>query len=357
MKKKYIINISLLVSFSLITIIFCEFIARIFFKPFPLKFVPSNDKQLVVKDEMRRYRLNPGSVGFFQSNEFNYKVCINDYGFRDIISTSANYLKQSENKKIFIIGDSFAFGSGVNYENSIPGKVNHYINKLPIEDFNVINLGTPSYSLQQYLMTLDDYLNLKPSYVVFIIFSGKLYGGADDIFGSTIFENWKKKSSMKNISSIKKKDYLKNYNLENIKKYLLKNSGLYNLALLRIGSKIRAIKSRGTNLDKKTLAKLKNGYRILDQTLEEIKHLANDNNFVPIIVHIPPQSDVVNNYTESRDRLRNFVENTGFSFIDGMNILNTNENFYFPIDGHLNSKGYDYISKAIVKELMGLIRF
>ena len=166
-------------------------------------------------------------------------------------------------------------------------------------------------------MTLDEYLNLKPSYVIFIIFSGKLYGGADDIFGSTIFENWEKKSSMKNISGIKEKDYLKSYNLENIKKYLLKNSGLYNLALLRIGSKIRAIKSRGTSLDKKTLAKLKNGYRILDQTLEKIKHLANDNNFVPIIVHIPPQSDIVNNYTESRDRLRAFVENTGFSFIDG----------------------------------------
>ena len=356
MIKKYVINIFLLLSFSLMTIFFCEVIARMLFKPFPLKFIPSNDKHWIVDDEMRKYKLNPGSIGFFQSTEFNYKIYINDDGFRDI-SISTNYLKQPRNEKIFIIGDSFAFGTGVDYQNSIPGKVDYYINKIYNEDFSVINLGTPSYSLQQYLITLNHYLHLKPSHVIFIIFSGKLFGGADDIFGSTLFENWIKKSSEENLSQVEKKDYHKNnYKFENIKKYLLKNSGLYNLALLRIGAKLRAIKSSRSNLDKETFAKLKNGYRILDQTLEEIKKLAIDSNFTPIIVHIPPQSDIINEYTESRDRLQTVVRDIGFNFIDGMNILNTDENFYFPIDGHLNSIGYDHISRAIVTELIDSIR-
>ena len=69
------------------------------FKPFPLKFIPSNDKHWIVDDEMRKYRLNPGSIGFFQSTEFNYKIYINDDGFRDI-SISTNYLKQPRNEKI-----------------------------------------------------------------------------------------------------------------------------------------------------------------------------------------------------------------------------------------------------------------
>ena len=62
--------------------------------------------------------------------------------------------KETPTEKIIFLGDSFTYGFGVDYENSIPG----YISKKVENQYDVINLGVTGYSPTQNLFRLNRFL-------------------------------------------------------------------------------------------------------------------------------------------------------------------------------------------------------
>ena len=66
-----------------------------------------------------------------------------------------NKLKNKEKKdKILFLGDSFTYGFGVNYEDSVPGKIDKKTNEI----YEIVNFAMPGYSPSINLFKLNNYL-------------------------------------------------------------------------------------------------------------------------------------------------------------------------------------------------------
>lgn len=85
---------------------------------------------------------------FIQDNYFQfkkYKIITNSLGFKD--SKIRNIEKNSSERRIIFIGDSFTEGVGLDYENTFVGIIDKYLSKYSIL---VLNAGVGSYSPKMY---------------------------------------------------------------------------------------------------------------------------------------------------------------------------------------------------------------
>ena len=340
--RQFHINLSLSLLSVVFTLFLLELITHVFLPPTQLTYINLNSKRWNINDKERSYKLNPGYMGKLKSTEFENDIFVNSYGFRDI-SNYPSFLENPLNDNIFIIGDSFIFGVGVDYKNTIPANVEYDLN-----GFNVFNLGTPSYALDDYYVTLNQFLKYDPTFVVVSIFAGKLFGGADDIYATKKIKNQKMLQEKKEIEIKLKNDpsLIKN-KIKSLKKILSRHSALYNFTLLHFGTYMRSKKSSLIDLNDEIIKKREIGYQIYSNFLDELKKISEKKDFRTIILHIPPESDITNNYTETRDRILEITKSKNLDCIDGFSILKKHKNIYYPIDGHLNSSGNKIISKEI----------
>jgi len=92
----------------------------------------------------------------------SYKVYTDSNGFR----VSKNKQNTKSNSKIIFLGDSFTYGFGVDFENSVPGLISKKINY----SNEVINFGVPGYSPSMNLINLQNYLSENPKIKILKVF-------------------------------------------------------------------------------------------------------------------------------------------------------------------------------------------
>jgi hypothetical protein len=89
---------------------------------------------------------NISTSGIF--NDQKYKVKTNSLGFRDKEVRNINY--KNVGKRLVLIGDSFTFGTLLNYEDTFAGMIDDELSQLVVGgegvEWEVLNLGVPSYS-------------------------------------------------------------------------------------------------------------------------------------------------------------------------------------------------------------------
>jgi len=85
----------------------------------------------------------PGQEGMFETPQFHTSVRINEKGLRD---RSHSYTRQNASKRIVVLGDSFAWGYGVEE----PDRFSQLLEKSM--DVEVINAGVSGYSTDQELL-------------------------------------------------------------------------------------------------------------------------------------------------------------------------------------------------------------
>ena len=68
--------------------------------------------------------------------------------------SKSNQNKNPDNKNIFVYGDSFTYGVGLEYEKTYVGLI-----EKRLENYNVYNFGVGSYSPSVYLYKLKQYLS------------------------------------------------------------------------------------------------------------------------------------------------------------------------------------------------------
>ena len=92
----------------------------------------------------------------------SYNVFIDKNGFR---IKNFDY-KKAPNEKVLFLGDSFTYGFGVNYEDSIPGVLESKIGN----QYDIINFGVPGYSPVSNLYNLKNFLKNSPHYKISKVF-------------------------------------------------------------------------------------------------------------------------------------------------------------------------------------------
>ena len=100
------------------------------------------------------------------TGESRWRVCSDANGLR----VAGPGLEAERDAEVLVIGDSFTFGYGVNFEDSIPA----CIGELVEGDLRVVNAGQPAYGFQQYRLHLEHLLEIgfTPRGVLLTSFSG-----------------------------------------------------------------------------------------------------------------------------------------------------------------------------------------
>jgi|GEM_PF-5086358 len=161
--KKWIMNLSLVLT----TIIFILLLLEI-----ALRFLP--EKPWTIGPTNATYQL--------RTNEFNTTITTNEHGMREPFSISQ---KNEKAFRILIIGGSFAYGWGVNYENTYGKNIERILRKeIGTEEIEVINISRPGADVTNYLTFIKKYaLQFQPDLIISIFVFGR-----DSVLG--VPEGW-----------------------------------------------------------------------------------------------------------------------------------------------------------------------
>ena len=307
---------------------------------------------------------------FWGSNKYN--VTTNNLGMR--ISNDESKIIDFNKQYIGFIGDSFVYGSGIDYKE-------HFITKIKETKKynNLLNLGYVSYSPSIYLKKLEKY-----------IFSQKIkfkkvfvFVDTSDIQDEGVFyrENHKGHILRKWLSDEENYKKLKKYKIKN---YLQQNSFLFKFhQMISISSVtdmgVKCLEQTGkflnysNYLDKERQSygideALKNkdwvinGKKNVIKYLNKIKELSIKENFEMIIVYYPSALEILENYEfKNSDHFKLLYDwsiSTKTSFINTSNEFDKfprgNEGYkknFIECDVHWNSNGHDIIASKIIKFL------
>jgi hypothetical protein len=126
--------------------------------------------------EKGRLKANPGFRGRFMHPEFSgIPVEINDWGLRDGMDEATP--PKPEEVSVLILGDSFAFGTGVSLEDTFHERLETRAAEIVNRPLRVFGAGIPGYSPFQELRLLNELAqSTRPNVVVLAFYEGNDFG-------------------------------------------------------------------------------------------------------------------------------------------------------------------------------------
>ena len=301
-------------------------------------------------------------------NEFwgkkKYKIKTNQLSMR--IGENESFEVNKNKEYIGFLGDSFVYGSGIDYEN-------HFISFLKNKKNDFLNLGYVSYSPSIYFKKIEHLINnenLNFSTIFLFIDHSDIQDEAEfyrENFKGDIVRKWIDDNEV----IFKNRKY-------KIKNYLKQNSFIYklyeNISAPTISKNTdKCLNNEKNNNYKKYIDINRFGYGYVDKIknqewvnyginktidyLDKIKALSVKNSFKIVIIYYPSALEVINNIKSIDTRHFNFLKkwtkenkiefiNTRDDFIKENNINDYLNNFIV-CDVHWNKKGHKIISQNI----------
>jgi lysophospholipase L1-like esterase len=140
-RRAILINLSLIIISTLFALFLSEIALRLMgFKPM---YVSPERDQFWKYDPVLGWAHQPGQEGIFETPQFRTAVRINEKGLRD---RSHSYKRQNGTERILVLGDSFAWGYGVEESERFSQQLEKSLN------VEVINAGVSGYSTDQELL-------------------------------------------------------------------------------------------------------------------------------------------------------------------------------------------------------------
>ncbi|OGL54617.1 MAG: hypothetical protein A3G31_12105 [Candidatus Schekmanbacteria bacterium RIFCSPLOWO2_12_FULL_38_15] len=162
--KKAFQNVILILSSLLFCFLMLEIVLRFFLKN-RYTYIP-HPKGLYETDKKRGYKLVKNFKGVFLDSDGNYiaKAETNSLGFRDYEYGG----KKGNTFRILVLGDSFTFGAGVEFEDTFVKQLESILGeKNDGKKYEVINAGVMGYGTDQEYYYLKEWgFKLKPDLVI-----------------------------------------------------------------------------------------------------------------------------------------------------------------------------------------------
>jgi hypothetical protein len=125
---------------------------------------------MYVPHPVRGYTLAASFCAPYNGADYQSEVCTNGHGLREREVECG----PTDATRILVLGDSFAFGAGVEAEQALPRQIETVLrSRMPEQEWEVINAGVPGYGTDQELALLDEIGALyAPDIVVLALFAG-----------------------------------------------------------------------------------------------------------------------------------------------------------------------------------------
>lgn len=312
------------------------------------------------------YKLQKNCVAFEKQRTVSpYKVITDENGYR-----YSGMERSSIKENIVFLGDSFTYGLSVDYKNSFPGIIEN-----KIDNYNYYNLGVPSYGIQKYFYTLNEFSkNNKISKIFLILDLTDVFDASQrwiqlDTINTPVLISKKTTSEISNWKKFKSSNFkgtmILIYNLRNLLreiKFLYKNNmGLFKKNEVE-SSKYAFFTYK--NPDSKLIQKkdIKKGIKVIEENFNKISDISKKNNSELYLVIYPwPET------LEFGQALFNW-ENFAHDLCDKNNckkLINLFDDFrsvkkryknwqdliYINEDVHLKKFGNQIIADRIIKEI------
>ncbi|MEM9596467.1 MAG: SGNH/GDSL hydrolase family protein [Acidobacteriota bacterium] len=339
-----------------VALLLCEGLLRTFVRVGSFRYVADDGRSWNVPDPQRDYVLTPGYRGRLEAPEFEHRVEVNDQGFR------GDEPRLGGRGPIFVVGDSFVFGVGAAAEETLPARLGSHLTGTPLAG-EVWNLGIPSHASPQYVRTVAAYRSVaEPTWVVACFFLGSLPGGANDLWGAVEFEEARAAEESPpsgggaagTPSEAREPSWRDRLRPGRVKKWLARSSALYTFGMARVGPALRARRHRDRRLAPAEVERLERGWGLLRRDLGALATAAEEGGFRLLLVHIPEHSDVRNGQRAVADRFSALATELGLPAVDVHGLLapSGGDGFYYPIDGHLDPRGYDRVARAVASAML-----
>jgi lysophospholipase L1-like esterase len=174
--RSVLINLSLINISTLIAILVSEIALRLMGLG-PMYVSPERDR-FWKYDPLLGWAHEPGQEGIFETPQFRTRVWINDNGLRD---REHAYQRQEDSERILVLGDSFAWGYGVEESDRFSERLEE---ALGIE---VINAGVSGYSTDQELLWYEDEGTKYETDLVIVVVAGNDVGDNHRQLVNTIY--------------------------------------------------------------------------------------------------------------------------------------------------------------------------
>ena len=356
---------AMLASISVLLIILSLEIFLQYFYPDKYRYTSNNYTRFSEYDPYLGWKLKKDTEGRITQMDYSILVKINHEGFRD------NYTPQNVSdimKRIWMIGDSFTFGYGVEEEETFSSILQKY---LPLYD--IVNMGVYGYATDQefllYKKKLQEEIN--PDIVVLQMFLSN--DMIDNLSGD--FLHYHKPHFLLTDTGLiltnvpvplnttktidENKTSLKNY----IKEILSQHSRAFNFIDIRYDylKDIINRKKHAYSLSKKygTPEELNRSWRITEALIRSFNEISKTNGTKLIIVLIPDKRDFYDidtnfrKYFDAYERIKKMSNKENFTVIDLYRsfekVIDKSgiHKIYLLRDAHLNAYGHKIIADEI----------
>ncbi len=301
-------------------IILLEIILRLFFT----QFAPARQERGTFWqfDSLLGWSQIPNVKAKFNHPEFSVDVRINSKGLRD---DEYSYVRSDKNRAL-ILGDSFAWGFGVDEKHRFSELLD---SKLP--NWEIINAGISGYStVQQLLYFQNEGYKYEPDMVILLLFENDL---VENTLETIYWHNKpyavleKEKVVIENLPVLMQSVYQK------FRAFLKANFYTTTFLFNAINSIIGVPSKYPSDADEKN-------YAITEGLLKIIKEECEENNSEFLLVSIPLPED-------KNNRLANFCKEQDIYYLSLSKTFENKSNYLIKSDGHWNAYGHKIVSEAI----------
>ena len=175
-RRNLVTNLSLFMASAAFALLMSEMALRLLgFEPM---YVSPERNHFWTYDPLLGWAHEPGQEGVFETEQFRTEVRINEKGLRD---RSHPYERRDDSKRILVLGDSFAWGYGVEESERFSQLLE---GELGVE---VINAGVSGYSTDQELLWYENEGIKYETDLVILMLSGNDVGDNNRQLVSTIY--------------------------------------------------------------------------------------------------------------------------------------------------------------------------
>jgi lysophospholipase L1-like esterase len=345
--RSILINLSLVIISTLFALVLSEITLRLMGLN-PLYVSPERDR-FWKYDSVLGWAHEPGQEGIFETPQFRTVVRINENGLRD---REHSYERQGDSERILVLGDSFAWGYGVEESERFSQLLEKSL------DVEVINAGVSGYSTDQELLWYKSEGTKYETDLVILVLAGIDVGDNDQQLVNTIY--YKPKFVIEEGELVPTGYPVPKTSLQGKIIYSLsqRSALAYFLVqryfdLLSVYGKIKVNSDHANSPAAGTSAKSE-PFKLTIALIDEMKKIAELRKAKFMIVATDRWWN-----SPSRETYKDFInalQNEGFLVLDVESMPGFDaEEMLIPNDGHWNQSGHEFVAEKI-RALIGTQR-
>lgn len=356
--KKIISNLLILAAAVIVPFMALEIALRLFFPIYAPQFVPEKvNEPFIAFDPELGWFHKRDFTAWIESKEYKTRAYLNRRGTRGKLY---DYAKPEGVRRILILGDSLAFGLGVNDDETFPAVLEETFRENG-EAAEVINLGVNGYGTVQEFLLLDrEGMKYRPDIVVVAFFlgndiinniSGYEYGHYKPFV--TLEEDW---LIYENYPVEEKSDFKKDapipvprYKLWlPFKDFLRDHSYTYIFLRQRYDYLMHRLGLRGDH----EVASDPENLEMTERVFLKMKSYCDARNMELVVLIIPTREQMLGVLDAAfQERFAAFCDKHHLETIDLLPFVMNRNDLLFTLDVHWNKEGHAFIARALYEYL------